>query len=147
MPNFIDLNALGALSDAELLVVLEETGMIAPWNVMQSQAADYVLRMTELPPGSVAFKAAVGNLITAESRRGILGMTRRAAQQFTTLNDMGGDETKEFIWIVEGDDRTCNPCMANAAEIKTYAEWQAQGLPGSATCDGGDYCRCDLLLA
>ncbi len=71
---------LGKLTDAELLATLEEFGVLAPWNTMQSQAAAYVTRMTELQPGTVQFQAAVNNLISSESRRGLLGMTRRAAQ-------------------------------------------------------------------
>ncbi len=147
MADFIDLNALGALTDAELLATLEEIGILPPWNTLQSQAAAYVQRMTEMPPGSTQFKAAVNNLISTESRRGILGMTRRAAQQFTTINDAGGDKNAEFIWVTEGDSVTCEPCMANAAQIKTLAEWESHGMPGAATCDGGDACRCDLLRA
>ncbi len=135
------------MSDAELLAYLEETGIVAPWNTLQMQAAEYVQRMTEYPPGSAQFKAAVNNLISTESRRGVLGMTRRAAQRFTTLNDAGGDKNAEFIWVTEGDSVSCDPCISNAAQIKTLAEWEADGLPGAATCDGGDYCRCDLLRA
>ena len=147
MDDFIDLKALSAMTDAELLAAMEEAGMIAPWGALQMQAAESVMRMTELPPGSPAFTAAVNGIISKEARKGLVGMTRRATQQFTTLNDMAGDTNKEFIWIVEGDDSTCAPCMVNAAMIKTYAEWEASGLPGAATCDGGDFCRCDLLPA
>lgn len=136
---------LGKLTDAELLATLEEFGVLAPWNTMQSQAAAYVTRMTELQPGSVQFQAAVNNLISSESRRGLLGMTRRATQQYTTLLDTQGDPSKKLIWVSENDDSTCDPCRGNAGEIHTFEEWQSIGMPGAATCEGGDYCRCDLL--
>jgi len=140
-----NLKSIGRLTNAELLELFEETGIVSPWNTLQMQAAQYVQRMTELQPGSIQFKAAVNDMISTESRRGLLGMTRRAAQQWTTIQDTGGDKNKQFIWVTEADDRTCAPCMSNAAEIRSYAEWEEIGLPGAATCDGGDYCRCDLL--
>lgn len=145
MVDFINIKALLGLSNSELLEVMESTGMIPSFETLQIQAVGYIQRMTELPAGSIQFKAAVNNLISMESRRGLLGMTRRAAQQFTTLNDIGGDTKTEMIWVSEADEDSCNKCLANAAEIHTYEEWQQIGLPGAATCDGGDYCRCDLL--
>jgi hypothetical protein len=138
------LDFLRNLDDAEFLEEMVDLGMVPPLNVQQAQAADRVSRMTELQPGSPQFQAAVSGLVDQESKRGMIGMTRRAAQQFTTLREIDGDVNREMIWIVEGDDRSCDPCMGNAAEIHTFAEWQEIGLPGSATCDGGDYCRCDL---
>jgi len=28
----------------------------------------------------------------------------------------------------------------------TWAEWQANGPPGAAVCEGGNRCRCDLIV-
>ena len=137
--------ALKAMRPAEFLQTLEAFAILPNWNAQQTQAADYVSRMTQHEPGSPRFKRAVNQLINGESKRGLTGLTRRAAQQYTTLVDMGGDVSREFIWIVEGDESTCDPCRENAGIVDSYEGWSARGLPGLPTCDGGSYCRCDLF--
>lgn len=140
-----DKATLLAMSPAEFLATMERFAILPNWNVQQTQAAQYVTRMTQYEPGSPRFKRAVNQLISGESKRGIIGLTRRAAQQYTTLVDTDGDIQREFIWIVEGDESTCDPCRENAALVDTMAGWMSRGLPGASTCDGGDYCRCDLF--
>jgi hypothetical protein len=138
-------DALLAMSPAEFLRNIEKFGLMPNWRVQQTQAADYAIRMTQLEPGSPQFDRAVDNLIDVESNRGMQGLTRRIAQQYTTLVDSNGDVDSEFIWIVEGDEATCSPCKANAGLVKTMREWIDIGLPGTPTCDGGDRCRCELF--
>ena len=139
------LNSIKKMSNAQLMENLINMGVTGPIGTMQTSASQYVQRMTELRPGSPRFALEVNNIIGTESRRGMIGLTRRTQQQWTSLAYIDGDVNQNMIWVVEGDSNTCSNCEANAGEVKTYAEWQAEGPPGAAVCEGGDYCRCDLV--
>ena len=49
-----------------------------------------------------------------------------------------------FTWVVVGGHKVCPDCDSRAGQIKTFAEWEAEGLPGSgwSVCKG--YCYCVL---
>lgn len=48
-------------------------------------------------------------------------------------------------WVSVQDDRVCDDCEARHGSVQTYADWQADGLPGSlnTVCNGN--CRCELV--
>lgn len=141
------IGALEKLDDADLLEEMVARQMLASWNTMQAEAAGIASRMMEYPAGSSQWKSAVSNMVQSEAKSGMTGLTRRATQQYTTVASTGGNEDVEMIWIVEGDEGTCDQCSPRAAEIRTYGEWKNAGLPGAAVCLGGNKCRCDLFPA
>lgn len=134
------------LSQAELVDLLQHYGVVQPWGVLQAQAAEYVARMSEIRPGTPEFAAEISRLTDAGSKRGALGLARRTAQQWSTLDSIQGNVNQEMIWVSEDDESTCDACEPRGGEIRTFAEWQALGPPGAAVCRGGDYCRCDLIV-
>lgn len=135
---------LGDLSNAEILKVLNHYGITEPYGILQSQAMEYVRRMMPLR-SEADIQAAFNELINNE-RRQLLGVSRRVSQQWSTLDAIQGDIDKELIWLAEDDEATCDSCAPRSGDIDTFAGWKARGLPGSATCRGGNYCRCDLVV-
>ena len=49
-----------------------------------------------------------------------------------------------FTWVTVGGHKVCPDCDARTGQIKSWAEWEAEGLPGSgwSVCKG--YCYCVL---
>ena len=141
-----DIKALGDLTNEQLLQVLEHYGIVAPWDTLVSTAAQYVARLTELRPGSPEFAAEVQRILDLESRRGMLSVSRRVHQQWSSLDAIDGDMGKQMVWITELDSSVCEPCSQRGGLMMSYREWQSTGMPGAAVCQGGDLCRCDLVV-
>lgn len=127
--------------------LLEQFGLQTTWEEARADAGKYVSRMTGYQAGTEAYRLEVDNLVSTETKRGLLGNLRNAYREFSTYDMMEGlDPAKaEFTRIVEGDEASCNSCLALAAEEGTMAHHQAVGMPGSASCLGGSNCRCDLV--
>lgn len=132
------------LIGADLLSALSDARIIPSFGLIQNQAAPMAVRMMQIPPDSVAWLGAKADLVASESQLRQLELTRSAAQQHSTVIDTAGDTSVEMIWVVEGDENTCDNCAPRAAEIRTYDEWMSIGMPGASVCKGGDRCRCDL---
>ena len=49
-----------------------------------------------------------------------------------------------FTWVTVGGHKVCPDCDARSGETKTWAEWEAEGIPASgwSVCKG--YCYCVL---
>ena len=140
-----ELAAMISLSDADLLSLLHRFGVIDPPQQMIEDVRGYVGRMSRIPPGSPAFAAEVERLLAQSERRGLIGMTRRAQERYTTLQALDGSETKQMIRLSEGDTHVCEDCARLEGFMGTYEEQAAVGLPGAQSCRGGDYCRCQLI--
>ncbi len=142
LPSLSDMASL----DAEnYFVVMEQYGVLPPANLLRMRAQGYVSRMTQYPMGSTQWKNEVEKLISTESKRGMLGTTRRINQMWSTIEDADGDDSVVFMWLCEDDEASCENCMDRAGDENTLADWEVIGLPGGSTCLGGDYCRCDLV--
>jgi len=142
MPSLAEMRSL---SPEELLAELQYYGVVDPWPKLRNSAAAYVARMTSLQPGSAAFAREVEGLIGTASKRGLLGLSRRTAERYTTMLAVGGDPDAELIRISEGDEHVCDNCDALEGVVGTLAQHEALGLPGAQSCLGGDYCRCTLV--
>lgn len=136
---------LDSLTDAELRAVMTEFGMRVPFEKLITDAQKYVAEMTNLIPGTPAFNAEVERITGSASRRGLLGMARRTQETMTTREIMERTDVKEFIRILDSDENNCDPCVGLAGEIGTLEYHESIGLPGAASCLGGDYCRCQLI--
>ena len=141
LPNIDDMRNL---TNEELAKLLEHYGILEPIGMQQTAAMDYVRRMMPLR-SEEDIRAAYNELINNE-RRQLLGLNRRVAQQWSTLDAIDGDMEKEMIWIAEDDEATCDSCAPRSGEIATFREWKQRGMPGAEVCRGGDYCRCDLVV-
>jgi len=140
-----ELAAMTSLSDGELLDLLHRFGVIDPPQQMIEDVRGYVSRLSRIPPGSPAFEAEVERLLAQNERRGLLGITRRSQERYTTLQALDGDEGKKMIRISEGDTHVCEDCARLEGFMGSYQEQASVGLPGAQSCRGGDYCRCQLI--
>ncbi|MCP4640274.1 MAG: hypothetical protein GY851_07580 [bacterium] len=148
LPTAADMKGL---DDDELSAILKRYGITKPWEEMQTDAAVYVKQMSDrLRAGSEEEIHAEVERITGgmSDRRGMLSLARRT-QQRTGMADAlaaSGEADPEFIRIEENDESSCDACIALAGTIGTLSEHEAVGLPGAATCYGGDLCRGQLVL-
>lgn len=142
LPSISELRSLGI---DELAVILERFGINGGWPALKASAAGYVQRMSMIPPGSPAFIDEINRLTETVSKRGSLGMSRTAYRDLQLFEALDGDTNVEMIWIAEQDDSTCNRCAARGGDIDTFKSHAAKGLPGPAVCEGGSYCRCQLV--
>jgi hypothetical protein len=141
---FPDSRDLKSLSVSELNEYLTRFGILEPWQQAKLSAAGYVQRMSAIPPGSQAFKDEVNRLVGFDNPRGALGMVRRAYRELSLVDAVSGG-SREYIWISDGDDGTCDRCSERGGDIGTLAYHAEKGLPGPAVCEGGDFCRCELV--
>lgn len=142
---FPELADLVSMDDAALSEILRRFGVTPSSLEMRASAAAYVSRMTGYAPNSDAWNKAVDALLDNESQRGLLSMCRSAMREFSILEAANGDLTTEFCRISEGDDHVCPQCQNLAGEEGTLAYHATIGMPGAASCDGGDMCRCQLV--
>jgi hypothetical protein len=142
---FPDKRQLRSMPRVNYLSTLERYDLMDPFVVQQSQATAAATALTNAQPGSPRFRTGVSALISREAKTAIKGLAIGAARQYTVVQSLKGDITSDFIWIVEGDENTCDNCRENAGLIMTYEEWSHRGLPGPPTCLGLERCRCDLF--
>jgi len=141
-----ELSFLRNMSNTELYNTLLDAGALRPLDQHVADSMQYVSRMTSYKPGSTQFKAAVNDLIAADSKRAMKVMNRRSVERIYVQRQADGDPTKRFAWIVEGGPKTCSECVFRAGQIMTLEEWQSAGMPGEEVCLGGGYCRCHLAV-
>lgn len=140
-----DIAGMIALSDEELIAVLQRYGVTTTWEELRANMLDTVRAAMRIPAGAPDYRERMEFLIDSGSRRTLVGMARRASEQYATREALDGDANAQLIRISEGDDHVCGPCEERAGMIGTLAEHEAMGAPGAASCDGGDYCRCQLV--
>ena len=138
------------LSNAEMVNILQRFGVSPDWNGYFTTSAAYTSRLSStlssLSTDTAAFASELERQAFAESRKHLIGSVRRAQENYTTNRVLEGlGPNQEFIRILDSHDNQCEPCIARAGIIGTIEEQAAVGLPGTASCDGGDYCRCQLM--
>ncbi|MCP4677717.1 MAG: hypothetical protein GY854_19810 [Deltaproteobacteria bacterium] len=134
--------------DAEnYFFVLEKYAVLPPMPVLRAQAGAYVSRMTQYPPGGPGWQRELDNLVSTESKRGMLGVSRRLSERWSTLETIDGNEQQQgLLWLFEDDEASCDNCAVYAGQIHSYAKWESMGIsPGSSVCKGGESCRCDRI--
>jgi hypothetical protein len=105
----------------------------------------YLSRMTRLGSDTPEFQAELERLMDQNTRRGLIGAVRRTQERYTTAMAVAGNEGQLLVRISEGDTHVCENCFDLEGATGTLAEHAAIGLPGSQSCRGGDYCRCQLV--
>ena len=139
------VNDLLGLSESELVDLLQRYGVVASWADARARAAKVVADMHGIPSGPL-FEARLQSAIDTGQRE-LIGQARRTMERYTTVQAMDGTETQEFVRMPEDYDETriCDVCYELAGTIGTMAQHEEVGLPGSASCLGGDLCRCTLV--
>ena len=140
-----DIASLSYLADEELFALLSRFDVLDDLDAQRILAEDVANRLMRIPGGTGEFEAQMDRLLESSARRVLVGMARRTQERWQTLEAIDGDFTAELIRVSEGDDHVCENCQALAGAIGTLADHESIGLPGTASCLGGDYCRCQLV--
>ena len=141
---------LVGLTNDELLELLHDFGVVAPWPQLVADTYGYATEMSKITnvgtPGMI--EREVQRLLEPknDSRRALLGLARETQRAFNMDAFAKEGPNQEYIRISEDDEHTCERCDALAGTIGTMGEHVSMGLPGPASCDGGSYCRCVLVL-
>ena len=132
------------MNTVDLFRTLRDYGALPTESKLIGDASGYVARMTNYRPGSVQFKQAVNNLLDQSSGRALKGINREAVRSIYTEREANGDLDTLMVWMGEGGKNTCGFCLDQFGVIKTYSQWQQDGMPGADICAGGMLCKCSL---
>jgi len=140
------LEELSRMTTAELVAWAQRWGITSAWPTMRAEAVGYLTRMSGAQPGTEDFRAKLRMLVDGDARRFLLGANRKVLREYQTIDALAGAGTGQLlIRVSEGDDHVCDGCEDLSGAIGTIAEHEAWGLPGPASCLGGEYCRCVLV--
>jgi len=131
---------LRKLDIAGLGAVLDKYGITEPWPQQRAAQVGYLNRMSKYPAGTPQYEAELQRLLDFETKSALLRAARRANHEYAKASF--GTEAK-IIRICEDDKDSCDTCVKLGGTVGTVAEQEAIGWVGAASCDGGDYCRCE----
>lgn len=147
-----DIRDMVGLTNSQLNEVLKRFNVLPTWSEQYAEAQKYLAQFSTIPPALLSedeYQRRIRALLDLNPRkdgkpsRGLLGLSRRVQERYTTMEAIGGQPEAELIRIAELDDNTCSGCDALAGEMGTYAYHASIGLPGSQEC--GNNCRCQLV--
>lgn len=143
------IDQLVKLSDAELFKTLQLFGIEQPWEALRADTAAYIQRMTSYPPGSPQFATELRRLTGIDSdkpSRALLSTSRAVYREYqNSILVAQNPPNQEYIRVDEADDNECENCEQLAGYVGTMQQHASVGLPGAASCLGGNYCRCSLV--
>jgi hypothetical protein len=139
-----DWREIAGLSDSEKTNLLQRYGVLPNVANYADAQAPWLARVSSIPPDSDRWQREIERL-TNDTTGAMDSMARRAYENYTTALAVDGDPNQELIRISEADEAVCDTCLDLEGEIGTYDYHVSIGLPGTASCDGGDRCRCTLV--
>ncbi len=81
-----------------------------------------------------------------EMEQSLRRMTKQAIRLYR--QDKLAATSNKFMWVaVEGGEHSCPSCEPRHGKVKTMAQWQRAGVPGSAALICSEECRCHLIPA
>ena len=57
----------------------------------------------------------------------------------------GLEDESNYKWVLEDSAKHCNGCLKRSGQIKTFQEWESEGLPGSGVTECDSNCLCGLV--
>jgi hypothetical protein len=134
------------LPDDELASLLERWGLTETLQQRVDKATAIITRAQQ-KPGKVA-NDQIKKMIGASVRRDLLGENRRMLRESVVLEVVNQIDVDKQNWVRmgENDDNTCEGCDPLIGAEGTLAYHSEIGMPGPASCEGGDMCRCTLML-
>jgi len=136
--------SISKLDPADLFRTLQRMRALPAIEKITADAVGYISRMTNYGRGTLQFKEAVSELVNHMSTRALKGQARRAVERLHTAREVDGNDNQLLVWVGEGGKNTCDYCVDRFGEIRTYAQWMTEGMPGADVCRGGDLCKCGL---
>jgi hypothetical protein len=140
-----DIAVLSRIDEKSLRAILQKFNILDIWPQLRADTSDYVKRLLSIPFRSEAYNAEIKRLTTAEGKTGLTKLLRRVYREYSVVYSMDGDPDTVFVRVPEGDENTCDPCLRLGGEEGTMEYHRSIGAPGSASCEGGDLCRCILM--
>lgn len=130
---------MGELSDADLVALLQRYDILNPYQRQIADAAAYVARMSNIPPGSARFQEEVEQVAEL---RGLRRLARTAKRDYEMTIATGGRADQVLLRICEDDENSCEVCLSKSGLEATWAEHKAIGTDD---CLGGGDCRCTFI--
>ncbi len=137
--------------NAEKFILDQIQRMFYDINTFTNEINKQVALMT----GNGLSQANIATLLEADMKNGgrIFGQLKNntKAKAIETINQTSriGQESvysasDKFAWVTVGGHKVCMDCDGRAGGVMTYAQWEAEGLPGTgwSVCKG--YCYCVL---
>jgi hypothetical protein len=138
-------STLRNMSSSQLYFELQNIGGLQSFDKYVSDSMGYVSRMTSYPPGSPQFKSSVADLVNMQSTSAQQRMNRRSIESISVERQIDGNYDTLLCWVLDPTSSHCPYCPPRAGEVRTFAEWITEGLPGADVCKGGDRCNCHLV--
>lgn len=134
---------MSALSNADLIALLQRHGVREDWNSLIAQKQRFTESFHRIAPVDEATLMARTEALYQPAVHDVRKIARRTQERYTTIEAMDGDINAVFVRVAELDDVTCDGCSSLAGFEGTLADQEAAGLPGNQECGGN--CRCQLV--
>jgi len=110
---------------------------IRQWAAAGMSEKDIIAKLTvDLSPGGATFESIMNGFRNVTGEAVDYVSVEQVHEQWK-----GPDR---WMWITINDENRCSDCADRHGEVKTWAEWEALGLPGMGTTVCGWRCRCAL---
>jgi len=132
------------MSEVEFEAAIEAAGL--QYAAIETVSAELVRSASRLA-GANAPDLSLVQAVRQQLERTLKAQIRAAARGILREQETGTvtDSAAPYVWIAVMDKATCRSCEQRHNQVQTYAEWQANGLPGSENLECWFNCRCALV--
>jgi hypothetical protein len=134
-------------SPEELMETLQRFGIEPDLKAIDRRASRAFQKLEAIIDEGIEPDEAVWQSIEASHQKEMEGSLRQMTKQAIRLYQQDKFRASEkLIWITRMTN-VCPSCKPRHGKVKTYAQWRAEGLPGSAGLLCSSECRCVLVPA
>ncbi len=135
-------------SPDELIRTLNRFGIDPDLKAIESRANRAFGKLEQIIAEGVepteALWASIEKAHVREMEQSLRLMTKQAIRLYRI--DKLAKQTGKLMWVaVEAGEHSCPSCEPRHGQVKTLAQWQAAGLPGSAALICNGECKCNLI--
>ena len=133
----------------QLLSTLKRFGIAPDMKEIQQRAERAYQRLGKIIEAGIEPDEAMWKSLEEQNVREMEQSLRQMAK--SAIRGYRQDQVKGsghyFVWLTSGGTNVCPSCEPRHGKVKTWAQWERMGLPGSAGLLCGAECNCQLLPA